>query len=332
MKTDVLILGAGMAGLAAARVCQEKGLSVQIIDKGRGVGGRVATRRLGPRDTPTGRWDHGAQFVTLRSPALLKKLEEWNTLHLLEPWMPAHSEPDRMRLCPREGMNAFAKALSAGILISNSERIVELRKKEGITAISESGAEFTGKACICTLPAPQLLDLLNASPLTVSETILGQLSGILYTRTLSLLAELDGPSGIPEPGYWKPQSGILDSLIDHHQKGISQAYTVTAHATPEFSLEWYDRDRNAAASVLRAAVSEKIASPISSVQIHGWKFSSALRRVPAPCLQLSKQLFASGDGFEAGDETVSAQVPARIESALLSGIAAARALGLPTSV
>ena len=54
----VAILGAGMAGAAAARRLAEAGLDVRVFDKGRGIGGRMATRR-----TEAGaRFDHGAQF------------------------------------------------------------------------------------------------------------------------------------------------------------------------------------------------------------------------------------------------------------------------------
>ena len=61
-KTDpVLIIGAGMAGLTAARQLHEANLPVLVVDKGRGVGGRMATRRIGH-----GRVDHGAQCFTVR--------------------------------------------------------------------------------------------------------------------------------------------------------------------------------------------------------------------------------------------------------------------------
>ena len=57
MIYDVLLLGAGLSGLKAARDLHAAGKSVLVLDKGRGVGGRAATRRWD--GTPV---DHGAQF------------------------------------------------------------------------------------------------------------------------------------------------------------------------------------------------------------------------------------------------------------------------------
>ncbi|HMQ53993.1 MAG TPA: FAD-dependent oxidoreductase, partial [Anaerolineae bacterium] len=53
---DVLVVGAGLSGLMAANLLKAYGFKVTVLDKGRSVGGRLATRRIGP-----GRADHGAQ-------------------------------------------------------------------------------------------------------------------------------------------------------------------------------------------------------------------------------------------------------------------------------
>ncbi len=65
MIWDVLIIGAGLAGLSAANDLHQAGLKVLVVDKGRGLGGRLAGRRIGD---PT--FDHGAQFMTARDSRL----------------------------------------------------------------------------------------------------------------------------------------------------------------------------------------------------------------------------------------------------------------------
>jgi cation diffusion facilitator CzcD-associated flavoprotein CzcO len=69
---DVLVVGAGLAGLLAANQLQAAGHTVLVVEKGRGVGGRLATWRLGP-----GRGDYGAQFFTVREPQFQAIVDEW---------------------------------------------------------------------------------------------------------------------------------------------------------------------------------------------------------------------------------------------------------------
>ena len=66
---ETLVIGAGMAGIACARALAEAGHAVRVLDKGRGPGGRMATRRVTTRAGEV-RFDHGAQYLTARDPAL----------------------------------------------------------------------------------------------------------------------------------------------------------------------------------------------------------------------------------------------------------------------
>ncbi len=65
-SADVLVLGAGMAGLAAARALAERGLRVLVLEARERVGGRIFTE-----DTASGvSVEHGAEFVHGRVPEL----------------------------------------------------------------------------------------------------------------------------------------------------------------------------------------------------------------------------------------------------------------------
>jgi monoamine oxidase len=68
---EVLILGAGIAGLAAARALAERGLRVLVLEARDRVGGRIHTLQ-----TPEGIVELGAEFVHGRAPELWALIEE----------------------------------------------------------------------------------------------------------------------------------------------------------------------------------------------------------------------------------------------------------------
>ena len=89
---NCLIIGAGMAGLLAGTFLQENGIDVTVLDKGRGVGGRMATRRLGE-----GRADHGAQFFTVRSEVFASWVDDWLTAGVVLEWTAVLMAPMAIR-------------------------------------------------------------------------------------------------------------------------------------------------------------------------------------------------------------------------------------------
>jgi predicted NAD/FAD-dependent oxidoreductase len=70
MAPQVLIVGAGVTGSMLALLAKDMGLSVRVLEKSRGAGGRMATHtfRRGDRSSPIlAHADLGAQYVTTRS-------------------------------------------------------------------------------------------------------------------------------------------------------------------------------------------------------------------------------------------------------------------------
>jgi predicted NAD/FAD-dependent oxidoreductase len=138
------------------------------------------------------------------------------------------------------------------------------------------------------------------------------------------MALLDGPSCIPPPGGFTPTEGPIAWIADNQMKGISAEPSVTIHATPAFSLEQWDRDRNESARTLLNAAAPWLGAEVTSFQVHGWRYSKPKCVDPAPCalVNQSPRLVLAGDAF-AGPH---------VEGAALSGWAAAEAiLSPPTS-
>ena len=75
--SGTIVIGAGMAGVTCARALSTAGQEVRLLDKGRGIGGRMATRRI---TTGWGElhFDHGAQYFTARNSSFESLLIELN--------------------------------------------------------------------------------------------------------------------------------------------------------------------------------------------------------------------------------------------------------------
>ncbi len=77
------VIGAGLAGASAARALHDQGHAVVVYEKSRGVGGRMATRRI-----DAAQWDHGAQYFQARDPRFVRVADDWLARGLLAEWRP----------------------------------------------------------------------------------------------------------------------------------------------------------------------------------------------------------------------------------------------------
>lgn len=315
-NVDALVIGAGIAGLSAAAALQKAGRKAVVIDKGRGVGGRMTTRRVGAAT-----FDHGAQFVTARDSRFGDVLEKARTAGAALEWCRGFTaEADghaRWRGTP--GMSSLAKHLALGLEIVQEKQVSVLKQKTDHWSVSMADGEiWSAKAIILTAPVPQSLVLLEAGGVVLELGLKTRLSAIQYERCLTVMAVLEGPSRMAPPGGIAPNQGPIAWIADNQIKGVSAEPAITIHATDEFSVTHWDQDRDETARMLIAAADEWLGVGIKSFQIHGWRFSKPKQTDPSPCAIVSNKppLVLAGDAF-AGP---------RVEGAALSGWAAVEAV------
>ena len=166
---DIAIIGAGMAGLACATRLKEQGRSVTVFDKGRGPGGRMATRRAQVAgDTVS--FDHGAQYFTVRDTGFAKAVAGWRHADVVAPW-PAAGD-DAMVGIP--SMNAPIRHMAAAVDVHWATRIEAIeRSEDGWRVIFEDGSGRDGDASdfrqvIIAVPAEQAMPMLSAIELPVA--------------------------------------------------------------------------------------------------------------------------------------------------------------------
>ncbi len=131
------MVGAGIAGLSCARSLVEGGASVEIFDKGRSVGGRVATRRVPPHA-----FDLGAQYFTVREATFARVTRTLRDAGDCEPWVgalfavnapgAARRPVERVeRFVGTPDMSAMARGLARGMVVRTSHRVDVVERRGG---------------------------------------------------------------------------------------------------------------------------------------------------------------------------------------------------------
>ena len=321
--TDIVIVGAGISGLLAARTLTASGHRVIVLDKGRGFGGRLATRRI---DESV--FDHGAQYFTARDPAFLPIVHGWLEQKLVRPWATGFALSDgkfkddgEQRYCGVSGMTAIAKHLAQGLDVRLQAKVDRIAFADGGWSIStENAPPVTSRTLLLTPPVPQTLQLLSAGSIALPDPVRAELEQIAYAPCLALMVQLSGASGIPDPGgLWFPGEPI-SWIADNQRKGISRAAlaALTIHAGPVYSQQnWATPEADVAKTLLEAAAPWLGSVPLKT-QLHRWRYSIPTHLHPDRCVSLAEPapLVFAGDAFGG---------PC-LEGAALSGLAAAAKL------
>jgi renalase len=176
------VIGAGLAGAAAARALVQAGIEPVLFDKGRGAGGRLSTRRA---ETPLGEAliDHGAQFVTAETPAFQALIDEAAAAGAARPWNARLVSVDRIggaqalrpktRWVGTPGMSALVRTALNGLDARFGAQALRLSGKPGAWAVHFGDGTVEGpfERVAVTLPPEQLIDLLARTDADFSALI-----------------------------------------------------------------------------------------------------------------------------------------------------------------
>lgn len=320
---DVLVVGAGISGLLCASSLQAAGRTVRVVEKSRGVGGRMATRRIGEA-----RFDHGVQFFSASQQPFMSWVELWLADGLIKVWQrpddqegPGEAFP---RYCGIHGMTDVPKHLAAGLTVHLAQRANVLEHADaGWCVHTEQGECFRAPQLVITSPLPQSLDLLDTIDFSQREPAYPALRAVNYVHGLALLACLDGPSGVTSPGYCEHDEPACHWIADNQMKGISPEPCVTVHALPSFAAEQWDLPPSDCMDImLRAAAPHLGGSKVTEYALHRWRYAVSVNAWPKPFFKSAMpELWLAGDGFGGG----------QVERAACSGLAVAEDI-LGTSV
>ncbi len=333
--SPVLVVGAGAAGLLAARTLADHGLEVIVVDKGRGAGGRLASRRLGDG----GSFDHGAALFEPVTASFRRRLAAWEAdglVERVESDSAVGREDGRRAFRARGPATSLAKHLARGLDVRLGAKAVSLaRDGDGFALALEDGTTLRGAAAILTPPVPQSLDLLCRGDLAgrIPEGFRSALAAVAYNPGLVLLLRLDRrAAAIPPAGLLALRDGgPVARIVENARDGGPSRLSV--YARESVAAERFDAPPEETAGALEAAALAALGLGSEAVverDLKRWRY--ARPSVPfsgeVPVVDLDgAPLLLAGDAF-GQVEAVPTTGNTGLERAALAGLAAAgRLLG-----
>lgn len=310
LERDIVIIGSGMAGLACARHLMAAGLRTLVLDKGRGTGGRMATRRVEIVGTAYG-FDHGAQYFTIRDPQFLHALSP--VMGAIGVWADGAAEP---HFVGQPGMSSLPKALGDGLDIHQGVEITALRQEGSAWRLESGSGPILARHLVMTMPAPQASRLLG-----LGHPLSPRLDSVDMAPCLTLMAafpaELPRPilhrSSATEPLAWIAQ----DSSKPGRHAGLNGW---VAQAGPDWSAAHLDEAPECLARLMLPLLAKAIGvEPDKAVYAaaHRWRYARVTKPLGMPYLaNEGGTLWLGGDWC----------LGARVEAAWQSGTALAKAL------
>ncbi len=330
---DAMVVGAGLAGLTCARQLQQQGYKVILLDKSRGVGGRIATRRID--NTPV---DRGLFFLELQGQHTQKLIEQLRQQNIIQLWHGRFCQLNKEdNLQPIEsvdryiapaGINAIAKYLARDLEIKKPCRAIAIEPTKNNTwlIIAEDGSQIRGKAIVMAIPAPQAVDILTSMGDRLS-CLIKPLRSVKFHPCITVTVGYDDKylSDLPA---WEVLKIDTDEhlrwiILDSSKRDNIQQPVFVLHSSPQFADKHLDANKtnleSAGNTILDRATS--VLSWLQSpqwMQVHRWRYAIPSQAIAAPFIATNNPLplvccgdWCNGQG---------------LESALISGLASAKEL------
>jgi renalase len=312
---DAIVVGGGISGVACARRLREQHQDVLLLDRGRRLGGRMATRTV--RDSGT-QWDGhvvdiGASYFTVSDADFRAQVEDWSARGLAHPWTDAFhvAGPDGitgvragpMRFASPYGLRSLVEDLGADLIVRQSTSVVEISAQADRFAVDDMAAR---SVALC-MPIPQAQQLWPVPADHVWEPV------------IVVVAVFEERCWLDVDGVFVNDDPVLTWIADDGRRRGDDAAVLVAHVNPVLAGRHLDSVTDVLPNAL--ATMKRIlhisADPVL-VDAHRWTFARPMTAHEEPFWRdASARIGVSGDAWFSGP---------RIETAWLSGRALADAI------
>ena len=308
----VVVVGAGISGVAAARAVAAAGLEVLVLDRGHRVGGRMASRRTDGRVVDT-----GASYFTVSDRAFGDVVDDWQGRDLVRPWTDTLTVAHEGTLEPKSGPVRWAAPGGLRSLVEDLAADLDVRR----TRVERVGPGPTvdglpASAVVLAMPDPQAARLV-AAPLRAAAAVADQ----PWEPVIAVALGYDEPTWDELPAAFVNDHPVLSLIADDGSRRGDDAPVLVAHTTGDTARAHLD-DPDAVVDDVVDAVGELLGltAPPRWTHAHRWTFASPAQPHDTPSdtpFHLDDDLVAVvGDGWGSP----------KVETAWRSGTLLGRAL------
>ena len=307
----IAIVGAGMAGMSCGQRLSRLGHEVRLFDKGRGPGGRMATRRMEDGGT-TLHFDHGAQYFTARDPRFVEQVAHWEASGVAARWAAAGDDA----WVGTPAMNAPLKAMAGELGVQFGTRIEQLvRDGEGWQIDGEGAPDARFDAVLVAVPAEQAGPLLQPHAPAMARLADQTASDPCWT----LMAGFEAPLALVQDTL-RQRGPIGWAARNNAKPGRASEECWVVQASPEWSRAHLEDNAETVAAALLAELAEANGGPLPrqlGATAHRWRFARSGTAGEEALWDAEQRIGVCGDWL----------IGPRVEAAYMSGLLLAEAVG-----
>ncbi|GAA0687125.1 FAD-dependent oxidoreductase [Marinobacterium maritimum] len=289
----IAVIGAGVAGCMVARNLADKGARLEVFDKSRGTGGRLAASRLGDVSADLGAdvFDESTAMRLMRVESL--PLQLWSHTRA-DLQLQSRTRADAWVSAPRA--SALTRQLLDGIPLHGQTRITELKPAEqDCWWLQDESGRYWGpyNRVIIAVPAPQAVPLLAGAPDLQSAAAAVRMS----SAWVLLLALSQRPRVLQAVDLLEGEHSVLSRVCRDSGKPGRSGEVWQLRARADWSDRHVDANPEYVAQQLLDAFVDLVEEPVQVARhrIHRWLYADVATSSGSPPLCGTGRLGVCGD-------------------------------------